>query len=400
MQIGLDVILICSFILVLCILNIMINNQIIMEVVRKKRSLLHHAMMNLPFMILTFVWVIVGFPLPLYYMGFFILKVIQICLLPMEKISKLILLNIPFCYRASLQMLFIGIGSLITYSSMNLLLSIFLYRALSVVVFVGAGMAADILILKKQGTKMFLDFAAASEETKSLMPLMWTLALFTLVDSILCFSDPVPVYSPLFLAGSNVMLLFFIYQLISNVYSNFRNSQIEERYRQMNRIEQQYEQKNQQLRSLLYTDPLTGIFSRRYVMEKMTEFKKEKVSFSLVFIDLDRLKLINDREGHNAGDRYLISFTEIFRSFLRAEDTFARIGGDEFLVLMPQCDITTVSRRMKEIREEMEDDERWNHPFSFSFGAAMADGETDDEELLKEADQAMYKDKQRLQSKF
>ena len=58
-----------------------------MEVVRKKRSLLHHAMMNLPFMILTFVWVIVGFPLPLYYMGFFILKVIQICLLPMEKID-------------------------------------------------------------------------------------------------------------------------------------------------------------------------------------------------------------------------------------------------------------------------------------------------------------------------
>lgn len=401
MQFRLGDILICFFILLLCILNFISSNRIMLKVGKKKRSTLYYAVVNLPSVSLILVWAAIGFPLPLFYIGIFLLKAVRICLVPLDRTSKFFLLSFPFSYRACVQMLFISICALIKHSSMHLLLDIFLYRGLSIVIFLVTDIVADSLIFKKKVARTLLDFTVGSEEMKSLLPLIGSLVLFTFVDSVLCFSDPIPVYSPLFLATGNVMLLFYIYQFISHVYSIFKTRQMEERYRQMNKMERQYEQKNRQLWDMAYTDPLTGILSRRYAMEKISELKKSKTPFSLIFIDLDRLKLINDGEGHNAGDRYLIRFTEIFASFLDKEDTFARIGGDEFLVLMPQYHIITALQRMKEIRLNFEEDDRWNHLSSFSYGATEMDGERDidGEDLLKAADKAMYEDKQRLKSK-
>lgn len=90
-------------------------------------------------------------------------------------------------------------------------------------------------------------------------------------------------------------------------------------------------------------DPLTNIHNRRWLEHKMEilgkrESEKYSVS-SIIYMDLDDFKLINDRHGHSAGDQYLVAFCREIEHCIRQHDTFARLGGDEFVVLLENCDL-------------------------------------------------------------
>jgi diguanylate cyclase (GGDEF)-like protein len=85
------------------------------------------------------------------------------------------------------------------------------------------------------------------------------------------------------------------------------------------------------------TDPLTGCANRRGI-EQAARLQSTRHPFSLVVADLDGLKELNDREGHEAGDRVLQAFADATRSLLRTGDVLARVGGDEFLVLLQETD--------------------------------------------------------------
>lgn len=149
---------------------------------------------------------------------------------------------------------------------------------------------------------------------------------------------------------------------------------------------------------LAMLDPLTGLHNRRYAQERLvaeiSRAQRLKTSLTVLMMDLDDLKRINDRYGHGAGDLALKTFGERLSKAIRGSDLAVRIGGDEFVVLLPECppeDVQHVLERLSSLEVEFE-----TKMFSFNFSAGWTDyrqGETS-EELLQRADHALYAEKQ------
>jgi diguanylate cyclase (GGDEF)-like protein len=139
-------------------------------------------------------------------------------------------------------------------------------------------------------------------------------------------------------------------------------------------------------------DPLTGLFDRRS-FDRLLEMSAARSlryhwPFTLVVIDLDGLKEINDREGHAAGDEALRALGERFRRVLRFGDNAARIGGDEFALILPNTDPDDVPMLLERIGAAQLD----GRPCPpFSYGVAQCPSEADDtESLFKLADSRLY----------
>jgi diguanylate cyclase (GGDEF)-like protein len=122
-------------------------------------------------------------------------------------------------------------------------------------------------------------------------------------------------------------------------------------------------------------DPLTRIPNRRFFFE-LAEAEIQRVAryggiFTVAYMDLDNFKLVNDRDGHETGDRVLVLASEAMRRSLRATDVLARLGGDEFIVLLPQTgarEAVTVFRKLEDRLAEVMGQGRW--PVTVSVGAA------------------------------
>ncbi len=149
-------------------------------------------------------------------------------------------------------------------------------------------------------------------------------------------------------------------------------------------------------------DYLTNTFNRRSferaLKEAFDEYKKRQAIFSLMLIDLDGFKRVNDLYGHSAGDLVLRRVAYILRQNLRAKDILARWGGDEFAILMPGTrkeQALSVAERLKNAVENIEIViEGQNVKLSFSYGVVeFEDRFSSVEEIIKEADELMYHQK-------
>ena len=157
------------------------------------------------------------------------------------------------------------------------------------------------------------------------------------------------------------------------------------------------------IEQLAYTDVLTGLPNRQRLVERLDMMlalaRRSDLVFAVAFIDLDRFKQINDSLGHQFGDRVLIEVAERIQSCLRDADTLARIGGDEFVMLLHQADMQgaeVVGRRVLAALAEPFELEGLSFSVTCSMGVALypTDGETRDD-LIKHADTAMYRVKER-----
>ncbi len=129
-------------------------------------------------------------------------------------------------------------------------------------------------------------------------------------------------------------------------------------------------------------DTLTGLYNRRVLDEKRKGF------FTLVFIDLDNFKEINDSLGYDKGDEILREFAGILRSFLsRKGDTFVRWGGDEFLLILPETGKDGAEVLVERIREKADE-----YSISFSFGILESNGK-EFSSLIKDASEKMQEQK-------
>jgi diguanylate cyclase (GGDEF)-like protein/putative nucleotidyltransferase with HDIG domain len=143
------------------------------------------------------------------------------------------------------------------------------------------------------------------------------------------------------------------------------------------------------------TDALTGLFNSRSLFQcleqELGRCRREKSSLGVFVCDLDRFKSINDRFGHVEGNKLLQALAESLRQVCREYDHIARMGGDEFVILTPNCDANQALQITQRIHEAVES---LGHDLSISVGCAIypADGETA-EELLTEADHRMYRSK-------
>lgn len=149
----------------------------------------------------------------------------------------------------------------------------------------------------------------------------------------------------------------------------------------------------EKLRTEAYQDTLTGCFTRLYAEKELARLLKEGLPFSICFADLDGLKQVNDRYGHEAGDRYLTAAAAALSGICGERDILTRYGGDEFLVLFPEQSTSVISVRMQEIDwklRELGESEMFSFPMSLSFGVAESSESGDMKELLRIADKKMY----------
>lgn len=155
------------------------------------------------------------------------------------------------------------------------------------------------------------------------------------------------------------------------------------------------EQENykKELEYLSTTDVLTGIGNRRHFQNKMHEecvrAKRYKYPLSMVIFDIDYFKLVNDKYGHNVGDEVLYEYATKLADMLRENDIFCRIGGEEFVLLLPHVGLEDAKVTAEKIRLFVES---WKKvvPITMSFGVVeYIQGESEDG-LFKRADEALY----------
>jgi len=159
----------------------------------------------------------------------------------------------------------------------------------------------------------------------------------------------------------------------------------------------------QKLVKLSVTDELTGLYNRRYLFERLTDLLEEKrrhqVPFSLVQVDLDWFKSINDTYGHLMGDEVLKAFSSTLRQRLRRGDIAGRTGGEEFLILLPHTDARAAAELIEVIREvfmqtQFQSDAQELFQVSFSAGiTSVRDRDKQLDDLLARADAALYRAK-------
>ncbi len=155
---------------------------------------------------------------------------------------------------------------------------------------------------------------------------------------------------------------------------------------------------NDRLRALSHTDMLTGSYNRRYFYDTVNTLlsvaEEENSDFYLLMLDLDYFKNINDRYGHEVGDKVLISFADTCNSMLRKYDVFARFGGEEFVLFLPAVDEETavnVAKRINTAVRSTRFEAVADLKVTVSIG--ISHSTFDLNELLKEADTALYKAK-------
>lgn len=153
----------------------------------------------------------------------------------------------------------------------------------------------------------------------------------------------------------------------------------------------------EQLKHLSLHDQLTGLYNRNFFETQIKVIEKSKrYPISLIIFDVDGLKLVNDTLGHSQGDQLLQLAADIISRSLRGSDFLARIGGDEFVAILPETDEETARKIVKRIRENIAkaNEEKRPFPVSISIGTATAfNHETSLQETLKKADERMYHEK-------
>jgi diguanylate cyclase (GGDEF)-like protein len=171
----------------------------------------------------------------------------------------------------------------------------------------------------------------------------------------------------------------------------------------VDRLEREIEARKRaelELHRLAITDPLTNVYNRRYFFEvvenELERAKRHNLYLSIVMVDLDHFKEINDNYGHTTGDQVLCTMADSLRKNLRKVDVVGRFGGDEFVILMPESNTVQVHKVVERIRKKVVASVRKIQKFSIPISASMGlitlpgDSGISVKDFVDRADQALY----------
>jgi len=162
-----------------------------------------------------------------------------------------------------------------------------------------------------------------------------------------------------------------------------------------------------QLKKYASRDELTEVINRRvgmeYLQKEIEKAEELNNKLSLIFIDVNDLKLVNDNFGHKEGDLLLRNISDTLQNFLRKDDIVVRFGGDEFLLILPQSsyvDAEKVWERIKDRLKKADKENDKNYKISVSHGTAEYSGDYNltVDQLINKADKRMYREKEKIKS--
>lgn len=164
------------------------------------------------------------------------------------------------------------------------------------------------------------------------------------------------------------------------------------------RLVRQLEETRRDLEQLSTHDYLTGIYNRRFMVEQATAIltlsQRHGFPVSLIMMDLDHFKQVNDTYGHGAGDTVLVEMVAVIRGMIRATDVFGRYGGEEFIVFMPHTDNEDATNMAERIREEVKAHKYGGISITLSMGVVTATPTMNQlDDLIDRADVALYEAK-------
>jgi len=178
----------------------------------------------------------------------------------------------------------------------------------------------------------------------------------------------------------------------------------QEANKELERLHEEYKIKeqalikvNDQLETLASTDLLTGLKNRRFFQEKMVEslllFQEKQRFFSLLVVDIDHFKSINDTYGHPIGDLVLGNLAGLLQSVSRSTDVVARYGGEEFVIILPECEEEQAIGIAERYRSQVASADWGEYNITVSIGAATVVEEDTEKSLFQKADNALYASK-------
>lgn len=175
---------------------------------------------------------------------------------------------------------------------------------------------------------------------------------------------------------------------------------VEQRTQELSAALKVLEKQGQKMYELAMKDQLTKLYNRHYLFEIAAKNIKEAERFSepmsMVVVDIDFFKKLNDTQGHQVGDQILESVAELLMSAMRSSDVAARFGGEEFVLLLSRCSLAEAKTKAEDLREQIEQLLPNGLLITASFGVSsleLISGEANFDALFKLADQALYQAK-------
>lgn len=229
-----------------------------------------------------------------------------------------------------------------------------------------------------------------SEDLIQLKKILWTGERFTDEE----------IYRFLVISWSALILLLLVFRLIRLRITLENNKKKKLELMEINTL---LELENREFSELASTDYLTGLLNRLGIhdalFENIKNWSKRNIPFSLILVDIDKFKLINDSFGHDEGDRILKAIAELLANNIRTTDSVARWGGEEFAILCSNTYVFQAKHIAESLREKLEAAQlSAKTKVTASFGVASAI-KSDADDLFHRADQALYEAKKQGRNK-